>query len=81
MLATIIAAAIFLMLVMAAMSIGVLLGRKPIAGSCGGVGAAMNDPDYVCDLCGNDPNKCEEQSQAAASSAKKSGVAFYNADK
>ncbi|GAB3374044.1 (Na+)-NQR maturation NqrM [Spongiibacter taiwanensis] len=81
MLATIIAAAIFLMLVMAAMSIGVLLGRKPIAGSCGGVGAAMNDPDYVCDLCGNDPNKCEERSQTAASSAKKGGVEFYNADK
>lgn len=81
MMATVIAAAIFMMLVVAAMSIGVLMGRKPIAGSCGGVGAALNDPDYVCDLCGNDPKKCEEQSQQAGAAAKRSGVEFYSADK
>ena len=43
------------------MSIGVIMGRKPIAGSCGGVGAALGEKDYKCDLCGGDPNKCEEQ--------------------
>jgi len=43
------------------MSIGVIMGRKPITGSCGGVGAALGEKDYKCDLCGGDPNKCEEQ--------------------
>ena len=43
------------------MSVGVIMGRKPITGSCGGVGAALGEKDYKCDLCGGDPNKCEEQ--------------------
>ena len=42
------------------MAIGVLLGRKPIAGSCGGVGAALGEKDYTCPLCGGDENKCTE---------------------
>lgn len=77
--ATIFVAFIFMLLVVAAMSIGVLFGRKPIAGSCGGVGAALNEDDYVCDLCGNDPNKCEQENAKASSSA----VAgqFYDANK
>jgi len=77
MLATIIATAIFMGLVIAAMSIGVIFGRKPIAGSCGGVGNALNDPDYVCDICGNDPNKCEEQSGDAETAKQK--ASFYDA--
>lgn len=44
------------------MSIGVIMGRKPITGSCGGVGAALGEKNYTCDLCGGDPSKCEEQS-------------------
>ena len=50
-----------LSLVIAAMAIGVLLGRKPITGSCGGIGAALGEKDYTCDICGGDPRKCEEQ--------------------
>lgn len=46
--------------VIIAMSIGVLMGRKPISGSCGGVGAALGEKNYNCDICGGDPNKCEE---------------------
>ncbi len=65
--ATILATIIFMLLVVTAMSVGVIFGRKPIAGSCGGVGAALADPDYVCDLCGNDPNKSREESEKAAS--------------
>ncbi|MEH6528982.1 MAG: (Na+)-NQR maturation NqrM, partial [Porticoccus sp.] len=37
---------------MAGMAIGVIMGRKPLKGSCGGVGAALGEKDYTCDLCG-----------------------------
>jgi hypothetical protein len=43
-----------------AMAVGVLLGRKPISGSCGGVAAALGEKDYTCEICGDDPNKCDE---------------------
>ena len=56
---------IFGVLVMA-MAVGVLMGRKPIAGSCGGVGAALGEDNYTCDICGDDPNKCEEQGSVDA---------------
>lgn len=42
------------------MAIGVLCGRKPIAGSCGGVGAALGEKDYTCPLCGGDEARCVE---------------------
>lgn len=54
---------VILLIFVAAMSVGVLMGRKPLKGSCGGVGAALKEDDYVCDLCGGDPNKCEEEQQ------------------
>lgn len=56
-----------LLAVVGAMSIGVIMGRKPIAGSCGGVGAALGEKDYVCDFCGGDPNKCEQTSTSPSS--------------
>ena len=49
-----------MLLVVTGMSVGVIMGRKPLSGSCGGVGAALGQKDYVCDLCGNDETKCEE---------------------
>lgn len=77
--ATIVAAVFVMMLIVAMMAIGVIFGRKPIAGSCGGVGKALAEPDYVCDLCGNDPNKCVDEKQKAA--AKADSSQFYNADR
>ncbi|MGV6808024.1 MAG: (Na+)-NQR maturation NqrM [bacterium] len=54
--------ALFVMLaILAAMAIGVIFGRKPIKGSCGGVGAALGDKDYVCEICGGDESKCENR--------------------
>lgn len=49
-----------MLLVVVGMSVGVLFGRQPLKGSCGGVGAALGEKDYVCDLCGNDEQKCKE---------------------
>ncbi len=40
--------------IIALMSIGVLLRKKPIVGSCGGVGAALGESNYSCDICGGD---------------------------
>ncbi|HAZ79648.1 MAG TPA: hypothetical protein DCX08_06905 [Porticoccaceae bacterium] len=48
-------------LLIAGMAVGVLMGGKPIAGSCGGVGAALGEENYTCDICGDDPKKCNEQ--------------------
>lgn len=47
------------------MAIGVLMGKKPISGSCGGVAAALGEDDYTCEICGDDPNKCDEISNMA----------------
>lgn len=63
---TIILGFILLATVITIMSVGVLMGRKPISGSCGGVGAALGEKDYTCDLCGGDPKKCEEQNQTSS---------------
>lgn len=51
------------------MAIGVMFGRKPIAGSCGGVGAALGEKDYVCELCGGDESKCEDLKRGVSSSS------------
>jgi uncharacterized protein len=62
---------IVLLLIVTAMSIGVLMGRKPITGSCGGVGAALGEDDYVCDICGGDESKCEQRSQGTDAASDK----------
>jgi hypothetical protein len=55
---TLILTFIILLLVVTSMSVGVLFGRKPITGSCGGLQGL--DPDRVCALCGGNPSKCSE---------------------
>jgi len=64
---TILLATLFVMLFVAfALSISVLAGRKPVSGSCGGVGKALGDPNYVCELCGGDEAKCEAEKQKSS---------------
>ncbi len=50
-----------LLLIVAAMSIGVMLGRKPIAGSCGGMSAL--GMETACEICGGDQAKCDEEQE------------------
>ena len=45
-------------LLVAAMSIGVIFGRKPISGTCGGIGALGISAS--CEICGGNVKKCEE---------------------
>ncbi len=52
---------VFTFLVMLAlvglMAVGVAMGRKPIAGSCGGM-KALN-MGVACEVCGGNPAKCD----------------------
>lgn len=59
------------------MAVGVLMGRKPISGSCGGMAAI--GMESACDVCGGDKNKCEKESKKAASASQ--GADFYDATK
>lgn len=48
---------VIMLALVAAMSIGVIMGRKPIAGTCGGLN--MMGADGACEICGGDTSKCE----------------------
>lgn len=47
-----------LLVLVAGMAIGVLLGRKPLSGSCGGMAAL--GMDTACEICEGDTAKCVE---------------------
>ena len=51
--------------IVAAMAVGVMAGRAPIKGSCGGVGRL--GIDQKCDLCGGDPQVCETETRRVGS--------------
>lgn len=55
---------VFLLMIVAAMSIGVMRGRAPISGSCGGLNNL--GVDGTCEICGGDPGKCETKSESPA---------------
>ncbi len=59
--ATLIFSFLILLLVIAGMAVGVILGRAPIKGSCGGLGAVGVNGD--CGICGGNPAKCEVEVQ------------------
>jgi hypothetical protein len=49
---------VFILLVILAMAIGVLNGREPIKGSCGGLNR-LGMRDGECPVCGDNPAKCD----------------------
>lgn len=51
-----------MLLVVSLMAIGVIMGRKPIAGSCGGI--ANLGIEKECSICGGSREKCEEVNRA-----------------
>jgi hypothetical protein len=65
-------------LVMAAMAVGVMNGRAPIKGSCGGMGAL--GIDTACDICGGDPKRCDEETRDGEV-GKNDPKLYYSADK
>lgn len=73
---TVILTFVILILVIAGASVGVMMGRKPIKGSCGGIGAALGEKDYICPICGDDPNKCEKEQEAKQAAAPTGDLAY-----
>lgn len=68
----------FMLLIMAAMAIGVIMGRKPIAGSCGG----LNNLGLKegCDICGGKDEVCEEENRKNKTSARRRSDESRGAD-
>jgi hypothetical protein len=65
-------------LVIAGMAIGVIMGRQPIKGSCGGMGALGIDTS--CEICGGDPQRCDEETRDGEEGRNKPDL-YYPADR
>ncbi len=64
MLTTFLVAFAAILLVILFMAVGVMAGREPIKGSCGGLNkVGVRDGD--CPVCGGNPNKCESTQEKA----------------
>nr|WP_320823430.1 (Na+)-NQR maturation NqrM [Reinekea sp.] len=74
---TILVAFVFMSTVVALMAVGVIFGRKPIAGSCGGMAALGMLSE--CDVCGGDQAICDEENQVPSDKA--SAALSYDASK
>jgi hypothetical protein len=79
--ATLLVTLAVMLLVALALSISVIAGRKPISGSCGGVGKALGNPNYTCPLCGGDEAKCEAEKLKPSTSEDAAGDLSYDATK
>jgi hypothetical protein len=64
-------------IVIAGMAVGVMFGRPPIKGSCGGMGAL--GIDTACDICGGDPRRCDEETRDGEVGKANPGL-YYPAD-
>lgn len=66
-----------MLFIVAAMAVGVLMGRKPIAGTCGGMNSL--GMEQACDVCGGDKDRCDKESKVAAEAS--DDAEFYDATK
>ncbi|SEL10592.1 hypothetical protein SAMN05216214_10865 [Atopomonas hussainii] len=67
------------LLVVAGMAVGVMMGRKPIAGSCGGI--ANLGIEKECSICGGDMTKCEETNKTDGANTSNKQAQSYDATK
>lgn len=66
---------LIMVLIVAGMAIGAMAGRGPLKGSCGGLSAA--GIEGRCDICGNDPAKCDAEDKPLTSPT----TEFYDASR
>ncbi|HEY5644877.1 MAG TPA: (Na+)-NQR maturation NqrM [Pseudomonadales bacterium] len=69
---------VIMLLVVTGMAVGVLFGRRPISGSCGGMKAL--GMDVSCEICGGDPDRCETSTSRRSRARTGAGALFYRAD-
>ena len=69
---------IFLLLMVGVMAVGVIVDQKPIKGSCGGIQALGMGSD--CQICGGDPELCEEEQKRSSTSTAASNAAVAEWD-
>jgi len=51
-----------MLIIIGGMAVGVMFGRQPIKGSCGGMSAVGIDAE--CEICGGNPAQCDAQTPA-----------------
>ncbi|MEO0435322.1 MAG: (Na+)-NQR maturation NqrM [Pseudomonadota bacterium] len=66
---------LIMLLIVGGMAIGAMAGRGPLKGSCGGLAAV--GIEGRCEICGDDPNRCENKT----SDTPAQGASFYDASK
>lgn len=69
--------ALVIAIVITIMAVGVIAGRGPIKGSCGGMGAL--GIDTACDICGGNPQLCDEETRDGEVGRDNPGL-YYPAD-
>ncbi len=72
---TLLLAFVIMLLLVAGMAIGVLFGRKPISGTCGGMKAL--GMGVSCEICGGNPDLCETTETTDRSTPR---TLYYRAD-
>lgn len=65
---TVIIAFFVMLALIGAIAVGVIFGRQPIAGSCGGMKALGMEME--CEVCGGDPMNCEKSAFAPSSNGR-----------
>lgn len=76
---TVLLSCLVMLVIVTIMAVGVIAGRKPISGSCGGMSAVGINSE--CDICGGNPAKCETQSQSSDNKSTNSADLAYDASK
>ncbi|TBV07128.1 (Na+)-NQR maturation NqrM [Phytopseudomonas dryadis] len=69
---------LIMLTVVGLMAVGVMMGRKPIAGSCGGIASLGIEKE--CSICGGDREVCEEVTREAEGKGAP-GVQTFDASK
>lgn len=60
--ATVLLTIVIMVVLVAGMAVGVIFGREPIKGSCGGLNNAGVEGE--CEICGGNTQRCEEASKS-----------------